>query len=150
MSLSGQCAWSWREGLNEGRSGMMRRAPFGRTFLEASLPAWLILALLLAVEWGQMSLLDLLAILFIPTWGALRLKRPGGSWLRRLGQYISPSPLPTLNWSAILVVQCRSGSSVTRSAAICSSSRRGASLHCLTGTAIRMSLTWFHTSSLIC
>jgi hypothetical protein len=65
---------------------------FMRTFLQASLPAWLILAILLFFSQGNLSgyigLLFVLVLLYPGIWGALQLQQPTGGWSRRLSIYV--------------------------------------------------------------
>src|SRR5512133_3482392 len=65
----------------------MNRASFWRAFLEAGLPACALLALAMGLGRGNTGNLGLLPVLFPGIWGAVRLRAPGGGWLKRAGTY---------------------------------------------------------------
>jgi hypothetical protein len=82
---------------------MIRKAHFARTFLEANLPAWLLVIPLMFVGRGNMGLLGLLAMLFPGLWGALRLALPKGTWHRQLGHMIAFCLAAGVGLSAVVV-----------------------------------------------
>jgi hypothetical protein len=71
---------------------MVSKKPFGRAFLEAGLPAWGMLIILMFLREGNLNgaagILFLAALAFPGAWGAVRLKKPEGGWLRQIGVYI--------------------------------------------------------------
>jgi hypothetical protein len=71
---------------------LVRQKPFTRTFIEAGLPAWGMLVILMFLGRGNLSgnagLLVLLTFIFPGAWGAIRLERSSGNWLKRLGVYL--------------------------------------------------------------
>jgi hypothetical protein len=71
---------------------VVHKKPFTRTFIEAGLPAWGMLVILMFLGRGNLNgnagLLVLLAFICPGAWGAIRLERPSGNGLKRLGVYL--------------------------------------------------------------